>query len=88
MDRVQVLNKLAHVFKTVFENEAMEVDETLTPEDVENWDSLTHMMLIEAIEVEFGIRFKLSDLKSLNNVKNIVTTIISYLWLDEAFEVY
>ena len=78
MDKEEIFERLNGVFKSVFENENLVLSEDLSPDNVENWDSLTQMMLIEGIEAEFGFRFKLSDLKNLNNVKNIIKTITSY----------
>ena len=47
----------------------------MTAQDIDNWDSLTHMLLISKIEEEFEIKFKLKELNNLNNVGNLVEII-------------
>lgn len=44
----------------------------MTAEDIEDWDSLTHIQLIENIEVEFGITFTLQEVTKLNNVGEFI----------------
>ena len=50
-----------------------------TSADVEEWDSLTHLTLINEIEMEFGIRFKLSEVQDSKNVGELVTALIKHL---------
>jgi len=40
----------------------------MTANDVENWDSLTHIDLIVAIEKEFRVRFTTAEVSGLKNV--------------------
>lgn len=74
-----IIERLTPIFRNVFEQNDLIIDETLSPKTVENWDSMTHTMLIEEIEKEFGIKFKRKDLKELENVSDIISKISSYL---------
>ena len=47
----------------------------MTAKDIDNWDSLTHMLLITKIEEDFSIKFKLKGLNDLNNVGNLIKII-------------
>jgi acyl carrier protein len=79
MDRSDVLNKLTPIFRTVFSNDSMVLTNELTANDVEKWDSLTHMLLITEIESAFSIKFKLKDLNKMRNIGEMIEIIISKL---------
>lgn len=75
MDKKEIINQLTEIFRNVFSEDTIELREDMTPEDVENWDSLTNMMMIEEIQQHFNIRFKLKQLPNLKNVGSIVDAI-------------
>jgi len=41
-------------------------------EDIPNWDSFNYINFIVAAEVEFGVKFKVADIESFENVGAIV----------------
>lgn len=45
-----------------------ELKDNTTAKDVDGWDSITHMMIINDIEEMLNIKFKLMDLMSLKNI--------------------
>ena len=63
-----VHTRLTTIFRDVFDDESLVLRDDLTAEDVENWDSLTHINLIVAIEKEFRIRFTTAEVSGLKNV--------------------
>jgi len=63
-----VHTRLSTIFRDVFDDESLVLRDDLTAEDVENWDSLTHINLIVAIEKEFRIRFTTAEVSRLKNV--------------------
>ncbi len=46
-----------------------------TPNDVDEWDSLGHIMLIQAIEEKFSISFDFDEMLNFESVKDIVETV-------------
>jgi len=65
---------------TVFIHDVLEApDLNVTPEtsaaDVDEWDSMTHIQLISAIEKSYKIRFALGELQTLKNVGDMVNLI-------------
>ncbi len=77
MERADVLNKLTIVFKTVFDNDTIELNDELTANDIERWDSLSHMILINEIETAFQIKFKLKELNKMQKVGDMIDMILS-----------
>ena len=49
MERNEVFAKMAEICKDVFEDNSLHVTESLTAMDVEKWDSLTHLSLINEL---------------------------------------
>lgn len=79
MTREEVYEKLNEVFRDVFEDEDITVNDNTTADDIEDWDSLEHINLINAIEQEFGIKFNMGQIVSMKNVGEMVNIIISKL---------
>ena len=79
MERNEITGKLTIVFRKVFNNNALVLSNELSANDVIEWHSLSHMMLITEIENEFGIRFKLKELNKMKNVGDMIEIIMSKL---------
>ena len=79
MENTENRAKLTDIFRKVFSNESLILTNELTANDVDNWDSLTHMILITEIEKEFSIKFKLRDLNKMKNVGDMISIINSKL---------
>lgn len=77
MDRTDILAKLTPIFREQLDNEDIELSSETTANDIEEWDSLSHIQLIVAIEKTFGIRFSSSEIQSWNNVGEMIDSIIS-----------
>ena len=68
--------RMNEVFQDIFDDPGMEVRDDMTAADVENWDSLTHVNLIVALEKAFRIRFTIGEAgASLKNVGELRTLI-------------
>lgn len=79
MERKEVMDQLTAIFRKVFGNDSLVLRDALTANDVDQWDSLSHMILITEIEKDFSIKFKLKELNKMRNVGNMVEVIISKL---------
>ena len=79
MERTIVVSKLTPIFKAVFGNNSLVLTNELSANDVEHWDSLSHMLLITEIETAFSIKFKLKDLNKMRNVGDMIEIILSKL---------
>lgn len=79
MDKNVIIEKLSAIFHDVFNDNNIVLQEEMTANDVENWDSLTHMLMITKVEEVFGIKFKLKELNKLKKVGDLINTIDSKL---------
>lgn len=75
MERTAIIEKLTAVFHEVFNDNSIVLSDEMTAKDVENWDSLTHMLMITKVEETFGIKFKLKELNKLKMVGDLINTI-------------
>ena len=69
------LEQLNVLFREVFSDNSLQITRETTANDVEDWDSLTHMNLITFIEVQLKIKFALGDLLLLKNVGDLLDLI-------------
>ena len=77
MDRNEILEKVNNIFKEVLDNGEIKLSDVTTADDVEEWDSLTHVQLVVAIERHFKIRFTSKEIQSWNNVGEMIDCILS-----------
>ncbi|MBP5796964.1 MAG: acyl carrier protein [Bacteroidales bacterium] len=75
MEKNEIIEKLTLVFHEVFGDNNIVLRNDMSAADIENWDSLTHMLMITKVEEVFGIRFKLKELNKLKNVGDLCNTI-------------
>lgn len=66
-----ILDELTPVFRDVFGDEDLIIHRQTTAEDVEGWDSISHIELIVAVEQKFDFRFKSFDLEKLQTVGDL-----------------
>ena len=72
MERNEILAKLTPIFRTSFNDDTIELDEDMTTDDFDNWDSVTQMIIVSMIEKEFDIVFKLREVGMLDSVEAFV----------------
>lgn len=79
MERNEIIEKITGIFREVFGDKNIVINDEMTANDVENWDSLTHMLMITKVEDELGIKFKLKELNRLKKVGDLISIIVSKL---------
>lgn len=77
MDINNIYDRLNEVFIEVFDDDSIYIDENTTSDDIEDWDSLEHISLINAVEREFGLKFKMNEVSTMKNVGEMVQIIVS-----------
>lgn len=77
MSGTEILAQLNAIFIDTIDNDAVVLKEETTANDIEEWDSLTHIQLVVAIEKHFKIRFTSKEIQSWENVGEMVESILS-----------
>jgi acyl carrier protein len=79
MTREEVYTSLNEVFRDVFDDESITVNDATTANDIEDWDSLEHINLVVAVEQKFDIKFNMGEVNSFKDVGAMVDTIMEKL---------
>lgn len=69
------LETLNSIFCVVFDDEGLKISPQMTANDVDGWDSLSHVNLIVAVETAFKIRFNQKELLTFKNVGDLLSCI-------------
>jgi len=72
MDRNQILERVQVIFRDVLDNEDIVLSEATTADDVEGWDSLSHVLLVVEVEKQFGIQFTSREILSWKKIGDMV----------------
>ncbi|NJN28653.1 MAG: acyl carrier protein [Cyclobacteriaceae bacterium] len=75
MKTEQILERLNEIFIDTLENDDIELTPETTAKDIPEWDSLSNVALLVAIEKKFKIQFNLSDVLKLKNVGELALNI-------------
>lgn len=70
-----VLDELQPIFHDIFDDDSIVVTSETNASMIEDWDSLSHIRLVAAIEKHFGIKFALGELQGLKNVGDMIELI-------------
>jgi|TARA_B110001450_G_C17434043_1_gene405095 acyl carrier protein len=68
MKRDEVFSGVQEIFRDIFDDTDLIINNLTNSEDIEDWDSLNHINLVSAIEKEFKIRFALGELMEIKDV--------------------
>jgi acyl carrier protein len=69
------MDRLTIVFRQVFDDPTIELEANTTAEQIEGWDSLSHMNLILAIEEQFQVEFTQREAVGFRNVGDLAARI-------------
>ena len=75
MNRSDIFNKVQEVFREVLEDEKLIIKENFNSDDIDDWDSLTHIMLVVEIEKTFSMRFMSSEISNWKDIGAMITAI-------------
>lgn len=77
MERQEIFEKLNEIFCDVLDLDEVELTDETSADDIEEWDSLSHIQLIVAIEKEFKLKFTSKEIMSWKNVGEMVDCILA-----------
>lgn len=77
MERKEILEKLEDIFRTILDDEEeLHLTEPTTANDVESWDSLSHIQIVVAVEKNFNVKFSSKEILSWSNIGEMIDSII------------
>ncbi len=79
MNRDEIYKNLNEIFRNVFDDTSLMVNDSTTSNDIEDWDSLEQINLVVAIEKKFNIKFSINEVIEFKNVGEMVDKIMSKL---------
>lgn len=77
MTREEAFERVNAVFRDVFDDSSITVNDATTANDIEEWDSLEHINLIVALEEEFGMKFTMGEVTGMKNVGEAADIIVA-----------
>ena len=75
MERNDILKRVEEIFRDELEIDDLELSYETTADDVEGWDSLSHVQLVAAMEEAFGIEFSSREILSWDNIGDLIDSI-------------
>jgi acyl carrier protein len=75
MERSDILKRVEEIFREELEVDDLVLTDETTADDVEEWDSLSHVQLVAALEEAFGIEFKSREILSWENIGDLIDSI-------------
>ena len=75
MERSEILARVQEIFREELELDDLVLTDETTADDVEEWDSLSHVQLVAAMEEAFGIEFKSREILSWENIGDLIDSI-------------
>ncbi len=77
MEKKDVLTALEDIFSKVLKREGITLDYDTTANDVDGWDSITNMTIINEVEKYYGIHLKMREIIKMKNVGGLCEAIIN-----------
>lgn len=75
MKRTDIFDKVCEIFRSVLNNNDLEIKENYSAEDIDGWDSLTHIILVVSIEKSFNIKFLSSEINTWKNIGEMIESV-------------
>lgn len=71
----EIKERLQNIFREIFDDSSIILKDEISAKDIEEWDSLTHVQLIVAVESEFHVNFETAEISELKNVGDFISLI-------------
>ena len=75
MDNTQILSQVQVIFRDVMDNDTVVLNRDTTAADVEEWDSLSYLRLVFALEKHFKIKIKTNEFSNWKNIGELVDSV-------------
>lgn len=72
---MSTIERLQDIFRNIFDDDTLILNRETTAADIDEWDSLTQINIVEACETAFSVKFDLDDIVSLKDIGDMVDLI-------------
>jgi acyl carrier protein len=79
MKSADLNDRMTSVFREVFDDDSLVLSPEMSADDIDDWDSLSHIRLIVSHEKEFGVKFKTTEIGDIRNVGGFIDLLKSKL---------
>ena len=79
MEREEIISRIQDIARDIFEDDTLIINDTTTANDVEAWDSLTHLSLMNELEVEFKVEFTLDEISKSKCIGELVDAVLKHI---------
>ena len=79
MEKKELMDKLTEIFREVMDNDEIVLNDETTSDDIEEWDSLSHIGLIDVIGKELGVKITSMEFRGWENVGEMVESLLQKL---------
>ncbi|NCC08523.1 MAG: acyl carrier protein [Clostridia bacterium] len=76
MNEQEIFDAVQDIFRDNFDDDTLVITRETNSDDIEDWDSLEQINLLTAMEKKFGLKFKLEDVRGLENVGDLLDLIV------------
>jgi acyl carrier protein len=74
--RDEVIKRLLPIMEDTFDEDKVVYVDSLSADDIEEWDSLSHIRFMVAVEREFSVRFSTSEIEGFKNAGELVDALL------------
>ena len=77
MNRDDILKGITDIVKDILGKDDINLTEDSTAKDIEGWDSLAHISILEAVQSEYSVKFDLEEIIDMASVGDIITAVVN-----------
>lgn len=71
------LKEIESIFRQVFRDDSLRLKNDTTANDIDGWDSITHMRLLNEVEKYFNVDFTYKEVRALKSIGDLVDLVSS-----------
>ncbi len=79
MTREEIFNGVQDIFRDIFDDDDLVINDSTNSDEIGEWDSLNHINLVSAVEKEFKIKFCLAELLTFKDVGAMIDLMLGKL---------
>ena len=79
MDRADIIERLVPIMEDSFDEDGITYSDDLSADEIEEWDSLSHVRFIAAVERAFRVRFTVGEIEGFKNAGELVDAVAAKL---------